>query len=75
MDPVVTGFHRDDIDNGDNVLVRFDEVKHETDGAFLIVVDEEEVWIPKSQVAHVDHAKGEMWLPLWLAESKGVGFE
>lgn len=69
------GFHQDEIDDGSNVLVHFDEIKAETEAAIFIVVDDEKIWLPKSQIAHLDHGAGELWIPLWLAEKKSLEYE
>jgi hypothetical protein len=64
-------------DNGDNVLVRFLEVRAETGSALLLRVSEddaEDAWIPKSQIAHIDLDANEVWIPLWLAEKKGLEY-
>ena len=62
-------------DDGSNVRVRFDGVEAETDAAYLLSVDGEEVWIPKSQIAHMDDSAGELWIPLWLAEKKELDYD
>ena len=64
-------------DDGNNVLVKFDHVVHQTDDAILIVQDDEEVWIPFSQITapgEEDELR-EMWIPLWLAEKKGLSYD
>lgn len=65
-------------DNGDNVLVRFHDARHETASAHLLAIaadDVEGVWLPKSQIAHIDLDAKEVWIPLWLAEKKGLEYE
>lgn len=65
-------------DDGTNVLVRFDGVQAETEKAVCIVLDAtdyEGVWIPRSQIAHIDEDAGELWIPLWFAEKKGLDYE
>lgn len=62
-------------DDGNNVLVKFDRVAHETETAILIEVDDSSEWIPKSQIACVDEELKEMWIPLWLAEKKGLDYD
>lgn len=51
-------------------VIEFDDLKHETDGAYLIVVDEEEHWMPKSlcEIA----GDNEIEAPVWLLEKKGL---
>lgn len=65
-------------DDGENVLVRFYGMDGDTAKAYkiLITVDDiEGVWIPRSQVADIDWDTHEMWIPLWLAEKKGLEYE
>ena len=65
-------------DDGTNVLVRFYEIERRTDLAHLVLLtpeDEDGVWIPESQIAAIDTGLGELWIPLWLAEKKGLEYE
>ncbi len=66
-------------DNGTNVLVRFHEIVRRTDKAVLISIEEDDddtsVWIPESQIAMIDTGLGEVWIPLWLAEEKGLEYD
>ncbi len=71
---------RTEPNDGNNVLVRVDRLVSETPKALLVAMssdggEEEEVWIPKSQVASLDVDTGEVWLPLWLAEKKGLQYD
>ncbi len=69
---------RTEPDNGNNLLVRFDRLVSETPKALLVATGgegDDEVWIPKSQVASLDVDTGEVWLPLWLAEKKGLQYD
>ena len=59
------------------VSVEVERVKCATDKALCVVVEGEEVWIPRSQI----HDDSEVWdeghegtlvVPLWLAEAKGI---
>ncbi len=64
-------------DDGDNVLVGFDRVMSETEKAKLLAIspdDAQGVWIPSSQIASIDADAGEVWIPLWLAEAKGLEY-
>ena len=55
------------------------EIKHETESAYLITDDYQDVWIPKSQIE--DEKKFfsngieylEFGIPEWLASDKGLG--
>ncbi len=53
------------------------EIKRETDLAFLVVYQDEDYWIPKSQVKNPDdYAQGDDGVTLsvteWIAEQKGI---
>lgn len=59
------------------VYVLVDLIKHETDKAFLCIIDGEEFWLPFSQIADAaDYNKGdtnvEIAIKEWLAEAKGL---
>ncbi len=70
-----------DPNDGENVLIRYNELVKQTDGAYLIeTVDTATgevtiTWLPKSQVAKIDHSLCELWIPLWLAESRELEYE
>ena len=54
----------------DESLVDIDaDLLHETDKAFLLRVDCEEVWVPKSLVE--DNCDGSFTMPRWLAYKHG----
>lgn len=53
------------------------ETIRETPKAILVEVEGEEFWIPKSQIddeseVWQDDQEGELVIPLWLAEEKGL---
>jgi len=50
------------------VEIFFDSVDYETDHAYLLVIDDQKVWIPKSQSRLVE--PGVMEVPEWLAIEK-----
>lgn len=63
------------------VNVRVDLVKRETEAAFLFVHDDEEYWVPKSQI---NNDTPEIWegqtnidveIAKWLADEKGIPYE
>lgn len=54
-----------------------EEVKRETDKAFLVVIDGEQVWIPKSQIdSPDDYEEGDTNCTIsvteWIANEKGL---
>lgn len=47
------------------------------EGALLVLVENEEVWIPKSQIhadseVYAEGHSGELVIPTWLADKKGL---
>ena len=58
--------------NCDPVVIDFDEIKHETELAYLFVIDDNEVWLPKSQCLTLDVEAREVEIPEWLAVDKGL---
>lgn len=60
---------------GGTVTFRNVTVKVETDKALLVVLDEEEIWIPKSQIdddseVYKAGTSGKLVITEWLAEQK-----
>lgn len=63
-------------DQSKNIYLRFgiDAKKHETDKAVLFVVNNANVWLPKSQILNIVEEEYEgtqtvaVTIPLWLAE-------
>ena len=67
-------------DDGTNVLVRCLSSEARSDKAvkFLTRFGESPArmaWIPKGQIAHLDEKKGELWIPMWLADKRGLKYE
>lgn len=54
------------------VEVTYDEHEHETPDAHLFIIDDEKVWIPKSQMEDWDPNHKTFEIPEWLAEEKGL---
>jgi len=60
------------------IEIAWDSVKASTDHAMLVVIDGNEIWLPKSQMHNVQRAKGRFSnagsceIPLWLAEEKDL---
>ena len=55
----------------DDVGIEFDDIEKETDAALMIVIGDEKIWLPKSQVRLYEKKK-KVYLPEWLAQSKGL---
>lgn len=51
-----------------------DEVLYETDLAILVLCDEEEIWLPKSQLEEWPDIgeEGTVIMTEWIAEEKGL---
>ena len=65
-------------DKQQNVLVTFSHVSAVTEKAYRIALNADGIhagmWIPRSQIAHIDKSKGEIYIPEWLAEKRGLSF-
>lgn len=53
----------------EDVSVKFDRIKTETTNAFLIIIDNKSVWLPKSQI-RMYRKKKKVYMPEWLAHDK-----
>ena len=67
------------MDEVEFVVIEVDRIVHETDSAFLLLIDDEKVWIPKSQVEDPDsYSKGDCDLTMnvteWIAKEKELVF-
>lgn len=51
------------------IEIYFDELKKETDMAWLVKIDEDEVWLPKS-VCELDEKDGVAEVPEWICFEK-----
>ncbi len=58
------------------VEIEIDYVKHDTDNAMLIVVEDKEYWIPKSKIEDQSQDDNDVitgiFIPEWLAIEKGL---
>lgn len=54
-----------------DIRIPFDEIKKETDGAYLLDMGDEEMWFPKSQV-RIYEKKKVVYVPMWMAKDKGL---
>jgi len=61
---------------GKDVEIEIDSVKHETDLAILISVEDKEYWIPKAIISDEcrddDDVLTSIFIPEWLATEKGL---
>ncbi len=57
-------------DGNELLTIDFEEYKTETDAAWLLVIDGEEVWLPKS-VCHMNLSGRFIEVPRWLCERRG----
>ena len=53
----------------DDIGIDFDELERETEAAYLITIDGEKIWLPKTQVRIYEKNK-KVFLPEWLALKK-----
>ena len=57
--------------DGDFVRLEVEEVEAETEKAWLVWIDGIKVWLPKSACEYDDDTEM-MYLPAWLAKTKGL---
>jgi hypothetical protein len=55
----------------DRIDVPYDAVVHETESAWLLTVEDEDIWFPKSQCS-IGTENEEISVPTWLAIEKGL---
>lgn len=60
-----------EFDDGNNVLVRCEDII-ETKNSYML---DNDVFVGKKIVAHVDLETNEIWIPLWLAEKEGLDYD
>ncbi len=53
---------------------QYDEIvgRRETEKAYLFIIDDEEIWLPKSQVEDIRETENVVIIPLWFAKAKGL---
>jgi len=44
----------------------------ETPKAFMFIIDDKVIWLPKSQVEDIKETENVVLIPLWLAKAKGL---
>ncbi len=64
--------------SGNYVHLDVDEILRETDGAFLLKIGDEELWVPKSQISDAsDYGEGDedctVSVTKWFADKEGLG--
>lgn len=56
--------------NDEDAVIDYDVELRETPAAFLFLIDDNEVWVPKSQIVEHDTRRSRITIPQWLAEEK-----
>lgn len=51
--------------------IDFDEVVHESDSAWKVLIDDRTVWLPKSN-CELDEMENKATVPKWLARKEGL---
>ena len=54
-----------------DIRVKFDKLEKETDEAYLIIICDEKIWLPKSEVRMYPKGR-KVYVPQWLALKKGL---
>lgn len=57
---------------GNIMEIKFDELLHETDKAYLLRFGKNDEWIPKSQVETLDDVDNTAEVADWLVEKRGL---
>lgn len=61
------------VDGQKEVEISFDILVHTTKGAYLLQIEEENYWFPKSQVTlNMSMNNNTVLIPKWLADQKGL---
>jgi len=62
--------------NKKTIEIDIDRIKLETDKAILVIIDDEEIWLPKSQITYNENhdldKPQEIEISEWIAEQKGL---
>lgn len=67
--------NENDMGNNDLVDIPYDEIRHTpSDLATLFIIDNKEVWIPKSLIEDISNedGPGEVTIPEWFCISEGL---
>jgi hypothetical protein len=59
------------------MIIQYDAILKETEFAFLVKFDNDEIWIPKSQIKNgffesLDEGGGELSVAIWFEKDKGL---
>ena len=54
-------------DSREDVSVSYDELRHKTEKAVLLIINDQEVWLPLKEV-DLDEDHEEVTMPAWLAK-------
>ena len=55
------------------INVTYEEIVRETEKAILFKINDEEVWLPKSQIEVSEEGDNVVEVPEWLAEKNNLG--
>jgi len=56
----------------EDVKIAYDDIVRQTKKAVLYQIDDDEYWIPLSQIKEIDLISQWFVLPYWLVEKKGL---
>ncbi len=54
------------------VELEIEGVEHETEAAILVLIEGNQVWLPRSQVIECDEENGVVEVTEWIAMEKGL---
>lgn len=56
----------------ETVWLEFDSIEHETEKAYLLVFNGEQLWVPKSVIHDWNKPANEVEISEWFAEREGI---
>lgn len=59
-------------DGKNPVTVTFDSLERQSEKAYLLKIEDAEVWLPKSQCKEMNEQANTVVIPQWLAEKHGL---
>lgn len=54
------------------IIIEYDELIRSTEKAYLLIIEGDPYWIPKSQVEELDKDNMTITIPEWLTKEKGL---
>ena len=65
------GFRSESTNRTEETDIKYDSIEMETEGAILFLIDEEEIWIPRS-ICVLDEKMKTVTVPVWFAKKNSL---